>query len=366
MAIPFLDLKLQYEEIRNAVEPAVLELLASGSYILGQQVQSFEQKLAGYCGAEYAVGVASGTDALILILDALGVGPGDEVITTPFTFFATAEAISRVGATPVFVDIDPGSFNIDPEAVSGAITERTKAIMPVHLYGQPAEMDSLNAVAADAGLFVVEDACQAIGSEYNGRRAGSLGAAAAFSFYPTKNLGGVGDGGAVVTSDPEIASRIRLLRDHASPKRYYHTSLGYNSRLDAIQAAVLSIKLDHLDRWNAARRRVAERYRSLLGSLSLVLPEESRDVSHVYHLFTCRSRERDRVVASLAEDGIASGVYYPLPLHLQEAYRELGYGEGSLPAAEKASKEVFSLPIYPELTDSAVDAVAESIRRALS
>lgn len=365
MTIPFLDLKAQYESIKDEVESAVLEVLASGGYVLGPKVEALENEIAEYCETDYAVAVASGTDALILILDALGVGPGDEVITTPFTFFATAESISRVGATPVFVDIQPSSFNIDPEAVREVMTDRTKAIIPVHLFGRAAEIDEIDALAAGRGVAVIEDACQAIGARYKGKRIGSLGIAAAFSFYPTKNLGGMGDGGIVTTSDAKLASRIKLLRDHGSPKRYYHSALGYNSRLDAIQAVVLSIKLRHLDDWNEARRSRAARYSKPLGQFGIAVPEAGEADSHVFHLYTARSAHRDAIVEGLADAGIACGIYYPLPLHLQEVYRELGYAKGSLPEAEKASKEVFSLPLYPELTVTQVDEVVETISSVL-
>lgn len=366
MTIPFLDLKAQYEQIKEEVEASVLEVLRSGAYILGPKVGELEAEIAEYCGTRHAVAVASGTDALVLVLDALGIGPGDEVITTPFTFFATAESISRVGATPVFVDIEPGSFNIDPQAISGAITERTKAIIPVHLFGRPADMDPINAIAAGRDLVVIEDACQAIGAEYKGRRAGGIGRAAAFSFYPTKNLGGLGDGGMVTLDDADLTARIKLLRDHGSPKRYYHSALGYNSRLDAIQAVVLSIKLKYLDSWNEARLAIARRYSAGLEPLGIGVPKIEEGSSHVFHLYTARSNRRDEIVAVLHKSGVACGIYYPLPLHLQEVYKGLGYRKGSLPETERAAAEVFSLPIYPELGEDRVDEVVEIVENVLS
>ncbi|MHB0976689.1 MAG: DegT/DnrJ/EryC1/StrS family aminotransferase [Candidatus Aquicultorales bacterium] len=364
VAVPFLDIKTQYEEIKSEVEPAVLEVLSSAAYVLGPKVEAFEKALAEYCGTEQAIGLASGTDALILILDALGIGPGDEVVTTPFTFFATAESISRVGAKPVFVDIEPDTFNIDPRLVEKALSSRTKAIMPVHLFGRLADMKAINSLAEERGVHVIEDACQAIGASRDGVKAGALGTAAAFSFYPTKNLGAVGDGGAVTTNDPALADRIRLLRDHGSPKRYFHAALGYNSRLDAIQAVVLSIKLSHLDAWNDARRGLADRYSKSLEHLGITVPSSSDSGSHAYHLYTCRSRARDAIVGELQKRSIGCGVYYPLPLHLQEVYRKLGYHKGSLPEAERAAGEVFSLPMYPELTAVQVDETAEAVRSA--
>lgn len=364
-AIPFLDLKAQYNSIKSEVESAVLDVLRSGEYVLGPRVEAFEKRVADYCGTAYAVAVASGTDALVLTLQSLGIGPGDEVVTTPFTFFATAESISRVGAVPVFADIEPSSFNIDPNSIEGKITSKTKAIIPVHLFGRPADMDEINALASERGIAVIEDACQAMGASYKGRKAGSLGKAAAFSFYPTKNLGGVGDGGIITTDDFEIASKAKLLRDHGSTRRYHHRMIGYNSRLDAIQAAILSVKLRYLDVWNEERRSRAEKYSSLLGSLGLGVPDSGEDRLHVYHLYTIRSSQRDEIAEGFRKAGIGCGIYYPVPLHLQEVYEGLGYRRGSLPEAEKAADEVLSLPIYPELSDDQVEEVADIIRSVL-
>ncbi len=365
IAIPFLDLKAQYDGIKEEVEATVLEVLRSGEYILGPRVEAFEREVADYCGTKYAVAVASGTDALALILDSLGIGPGDEVVTTPFTFFATAESVSRVGAVPVFADIEPSSFNIDANSIEAKITSKTKAIIPVHLFGRPADMDEINALAAERGIAVVEDACQAMGASYKGKKVGSLGKAAAFSFYPTKNLGGVGDGGIITTDDFEIASRAKLLRDHGSTRRYHHREIGYNSRLDAIQAAILSIKLKRLDAWNGERRSKARKYSSLLGPLGLAVPDNGEDRVHVYHLYTVRSSRRDEIAEGLKKAGIGCGIYYPLPLHLQEVYEGLGYRRGSLPEAEKAAEEVLSLPIYPELADAQIEEVAAAVRSVL-
>jgi dTDP-4-amino-4,6-dideoxygalactose transaminase len=348
--IPVLDLQAQYKAIKNEIDAAVAEVLASGRFVLGPVVREFEERVAAYCGCEYAVGVASGTDALGLSVAALEVGPGDEVITTPFTFIATANTISRSGATPVFVDIDPQTYNIDPTAVKAALTERTKAIVPVHLYGQPADMDPILDLAQAHGLYVIEDAAQAIGARYKERPVGSMGHAACFSFYPTKNLGAYGDGGMIVTRDAALAGKLDVLRQHGSPKKYHAEVLGYNSRLDALQAAILGVKLDHLEDWNAARRQIAQRYDGLLHDLPVTTPYASPDRLHVYHQYTVRTARRDELAAHLKEREVGNMVYYPLPLHRQGLYLELGYAEGSLPESERASREVLSLPVYPELT----------------
>lgn len=359
-----MDIRAQYLELRNEIDAAVRDVFEESAFILGNRVASFENELASYCGTSAAVGVASGTDALVLVLDAWGIGPGDEVITSPFTFFATAEAIMRVGATPVFVDVDPVTFNIDPAAVEAAVTPRTKAIVPVHIFGQPAEMDTINAIAKKHGLAILEDACQAIGSEYRGKRAGALGDAAAFSFFPTKNLGGAGDGGAVTTNDTELAARVKLLRVHGSSRKYFHDLLGYNSRLDALQAAVLSVKLRKLDEWNERRRQAAALYAEVLADTPLVLPKEAKGVKHVYHLYVVRvpDGKRDELERFLSERGIGCGVYYPLPLHLQAACAALGYARGSLPEAERASTETLALPMSAHLSESQIGEVAEAVR----
>ncbi len=364
--IPVLDLKAQYQSIKEEIDSAVLDVMASGCFVLGPNVKALEAEVAEYAGCQYGVGVASGTDALRLSLAALGIGGGDEVITTPFTFVATANTISHAGARPVFVDIDPRSFNIVPAQIEGAITERTKAIVPVHLYGQPAEMQTIMDIARRHGLFVIEDCAQAIGAEDYGRRVGSFGDLACFSFYPTKNLGAFGDGGMVTTDDPEIAERITVLRQQGSKTRYYHDVLGFNSRLDEIQAALLRVKLRHLDDWQARRRQIAAGYDELLGNLGVETPFVRPGVTHVYHQYTIRSARRDELHEFLRERGVGAMIYYPLPLHLQKMYDDLGYAEGSLPVSEATGHEVLSLPMYPELTDEQVQAVADTIGEFLS
>jgi len=361
--IPILDLKAQYAAIEQEIDAAIKEVLLSGQFILGPAVRELEEKVAAYCECKYGVGVASGTDALRLTLMALGIGPGDEVITTPFTFIATANTISHCGARPVFVDIDPRTYNIDPAAIEAAITERTKAIVPVHLYGQPADMDPIMELAEAHGLYVIEDAAQAIGARYKGRRVGSIGHAGCLSFYPTKNLGAYGDGGMVVTNDAALAEKVDILRRQGCKRRKYHAEvLGFNSRLDSLQAAILKVKLKYLDDWNEARRWVAQRYNELLAGLPVTTPYESPDVYHVYHQYTIRAPQRDALAAHLKEHGIGTMVYYPVPLHQQELYASLGYGENSLPASETASQEVLSLPMYPELTEEQQAAVAQAIQ----
>jgi dTDP-4-amino-4,6-dideoxygalactose transaminase len=361
--IPILDLKAQHESIKGEINAAIVEVLESTQFILGPAVQELEQKVAAYCGCKYGVGVASGTDALRLTLTALGIGPGDEVITTPFTFIATANTISHCGAKTVFVDIDPRTYNIDPAAIEVAIAERTKAIVPVHLYGQPADMGPIMELAEAHGLYVIEDAAQAIGARYKGRRVGSIGHAGCLSFYPTKNLGAYGDGGMVVTNDAALAEKVDALRRQGGKKKYHAEVLGFNSRLDSLQAAILRVKLKYLDGWNEARRQVAQRYNELLaGCLPVTTPYESPYAYHVYHQYTIRALQRDALAAYLKERGVGTMIYYPVPLHLQELYASLGYGEGSLPASETASLEVLSLPMYPELAEEQQIAVIEIIR----
>lgn len=348
--VSLLDLTAQYEDIKPEIKQAVDNVLESGNYIMGPFVKSFEQAMAEYCGTKYAIGVANGTDALLLTLDALGVGAGDEVITTPFTFFASAEVISQLGATPVFVDIDPDTYNMDPAKLEAAITPKTKAIMPVHIFGQPVDMDEILEIANKHNVFVVEDACQAIGSRYKGKRIGSLGTAGCFSFFPTKNLGGYGDGGIVVTNDEELARKIQILRVHGSNPKYYHSVIGYNSRLDALQAAMLQVKLKYIDQWNQQRRDKAAIYNEALKDLSITLPYVKENREAVFHLYIIQTKYRDELMAHLKEHGIASGVYYPVPLHKQEVYSNLGYEDGSLAESEKASLGTMALPLYPELT----------------
>lgn len=365
--IPGFSLTRQNAELREPLLHALGKVVGEGGFILGENVQSLEAETAAYCGAKYAVGVASGSDALYLALLACGVGPGDEVITTPFTFFATAGAVARAGATPVFVDIDPATWNIDPAAIEAKITARTRAVIPVHLYGCPADMDLILALAAKHGLRVIEDAAQALGAAYKGKKIGALGAAGCFSFFPTKNLGAFGDGGMVVTNDPEIAARVRLLRVHGAKPKYHHHVLGVNSRLDELQAAVLRVKLPHLDGWNERRREIAARYGHLLQPVAdavgddLRLPTAPAYAYHVYHQYTLQTPRRDELRAFLQAHGVGTAVYYPLPLHLQPVFAPLGYREGDLPAAEAAAREVLSLPMFPELTDAEVQYVAATV-----
>ncbi len=369
MNIPLVDLKAQYLSIQPEIDAAIQRVIDNTAFIMGKEVAQFEEAFAEYCGVEYAVGVASGTAALFLALLAHGIGPGDEVITTPFTFFATGEAISQAGARPVFVDIDPVTYNIDPNLIEAAITPHTKAIMPVHLYGQPADMDAINAIADKHGLIVIEDAAQAHGSRYNGQRAGSLGHSACFSFYPSKNLGCYGDGGAVVTNDRQVVEEVAKLRNHGRVTKYEHDELGYGHRLDGIQAAILGAKLPHLDDWNGGRRDRAARYAELLADLPVVIPEHLPNTEPVYHCYTIRLEEdvdRDAVVNHLKARGVGVGVHYPIPLHLQPAYRFLELAPGAFPISEAMSNHVLSLPIYAELTDEQQDYVVDALREALS
>ena len=362
--VPMLDLKIQLQNIKDEILEVLTEILTSSQYILGPKVSEFEGKVAGYIGVPEAIGVASCTDALHLSLDSFGIGHGDEVITSPFTFFATAEAILYTGAQPVFVDIAPDTFNIDVNQVEEKITENTKAILPVHLYGHMADMKSIMNLARRHGLKVIEDCAQSFGAELNGEKAGSFGDAGCFSFYPSKNLGGYGDGGMIVLHDPQIAGTIRKLRNHGSKESYIHEKVGFNSRLDEIQAGILLVKLKHIDEYNRERRRKAALYTELLSD-KVTCPIEKKGIYHVYHQYTIRSPRRDEIQKRLREKGISSVVYYPVPLHLQEALRFLGYTRGDFPVAEKASQEVLSLPIYPELKESVVGEIAEIIRDAV-
>jgi dTDP-4-amino-4,6-dideoxygalactose transaminase len=335
--------------------------MARGLFVLGEEVTHLEDEIAHLCGVRHGVGVNSGTDALLLSLLALGVGPCDEVITTAFTFFATSETIALTGAKPVFVDIKPDSFNIDPAAIEAAVTPRTRAIIPVHLYGQLADMDAIKAIADRHGLAVLEDAAQGVGASYKGRPCGSFGNLAALSFYPTKNLGAFGDGGMVITNDDALAEKVRLLRSHGSGGSYYYRVLGYNSRLDEVQAAVVRVKLRHLPRWNDLRRRHAEIYNAKLDATDVKTPKELPERFHIYHQYTIRCAARDSLKEHLSHRGVDSGIYYPLPLHLQEVHADLGYGEGDLPHSEQAAKEVLSLPVYPELKREDIEYVADQI-----
>jgi dTDP-4-amino-4,6-dideoxygalactose transaminase len=363
MKIPLLDLKKQYEGIKTEVDAAIKNVVDNQNFILGEDVKSLETEIASYCGTRYAVGVASGTDALILSLMALGIKQGDEVITTPFTFIATAEAVSLLGAKPVFVDIDPQTYNINPALIEKAVTGRTKAIIPVHLYGQCADMDPILAIARKSGLKVIEDTAQAIGATYKGRKAGSMGDAGALSFFPSKNLGAFGDGGMVVTNDKELAEKIRMLRVHGSAVRYIHSAIGTNSRLDNLQAAVLRVKLKYLDTWLEARRAAAKYYNDRLKGLPLATPYVPEYNTHTYHLYTAKAASNpEKLIGSLVESGVESRAYYPIPLHLQECYKCLGYKGGDLPESEEASKHVFSLPIFPELSSESLDFIIDRIR----
>ncbi|MBM4043624.1 MAG: DegT/DnrJ/EryC1/StrS family aminotransferase [Planctomycetes bacterium] len=359
MKVPLLDLKRQYQSIRKDVDAAVGRVMESQFFILGPEVEAFEKEMAAYCGTKHAVGVASGTDGLLLALMAMGVGPGDEVVTSPFTFIATAESISRLGAKPVFVDIDPDTYNIRPDLIAQRITPRTKAILPVHLYGQCAEMDEINALARPRGLKVVEDTAQAVGADYKGRKSCSLGDAGCLSFFPSKNLGGAGDGGMVLTNDEGLAAKVRLLRAHGARQKYFHDIHGVNSRLDALQAAVLRVKLPHLDAWIRGRREKAAYYDQGLRAVARTPVVRH---PHVYHQYVIRVKNRDGLAKHLEQAGIGFGLYYPLPLHLQKCYAELGYKEGDLPASESAARDTIALPIFPELTREEQDYVISQIK----
>jgi dTDP-4-amino-4,6-dideoxygalactose transaminase len=367
MKVPFLDLKSQHAPLRGEIDDAIAEVIDEAAFAGGPFVVRFEADFATYCDSPHAVGVGSGTEALWLALLALGVGPGDEVITVPNSFMATAEAITYCGAKPVFVDVDERTYTMDPSALPKALTVRTKAIIPVHLYGQPADMDPILAFAREHGLFVIEDAAQAHGAEYQGRRVGTLGDAACFSFYPGKNLGAFGEAGAVVTKNAELQEKIRILRDHGQVRKYHHTMIGWNCRMDGIQAAVLRIKLRHLEKGNQLRRSHATQYdRAFDGIEEMVAPAQTAGVRHVYHIYAIRVQERDEVVRVLGEKGIGTGVHYPIPIHLQEAYRSLGYAQGAFPVAERCATELVSLPMFPELTTAQIATVAQHVREAVT
>ena len=392
MNIPLIDLKAQYESLSDELNKAALEVLSSANYILGKNVVEFEKEFAEYVGVKHAISVGNGTDALVIALKAMGIGEGDEVITTPFTFFATAESISAVGATPVFVDVDKNTFNIDVTKIEEKITSKTKAIMPVHIFGQSADMDEINKIAKKYNLLVIEDACQAIGGKYKGRNIGSLGDVACFSFFPTKNLGCAGDGGMIVTDNDDLAVIIRALRTHGSgengqkafnllngveedimqaesgndtvynPLKYYNYLIGYNSRLDAIQAALLRVKLKEIDNWNSKRREIVDIYNNEFKELDLVTPVCDDKNEHVYHMYILQSENRNEVLEKLKARGVATGVYYPVPLHLQKVYKNLGYKEGDMPVSEYLSHRTFAIPVYPELTEEQIKYIVESIK----
>lgn len=363
--INLVDLQRQFQAIKEEVFREIEKVYDSGQYILGPKVVELETKIAAKIGVTDAIAVGNGTDALVMVLDALGIGAGDEVITTPFTFFASAEAISRVGATPVFADVDPKSFNLDPVKVEKAITEKTKAIIPVHIFGQPVDMDEMNALAKKHKLTVIEDACQAFGASYKGKRAGSLADVACFSFFPTKNLGTIGDGGIITTSNAELAAKLRKLRMHGTSKKYYHDSIGYNSRLDEIHAAILLVVLERIDAWNGMRQGFADQYGRELASIKgLSCPAVSEDRTHIYHLYCLQSEKRDECLQLLQANSIASGVYYPQCLHLQEVYRSLGYSKGDFPEAEKLSDTLFAVPMHPFLYKEEQEKIIQTLKLA--
>jgi dTDP-4-amino-4,6-dideoxygalactose transaminase len=385
MNIPFLDLKTQFREIEHEVLPMVKEAMENAAFIGGPQVSGFETEFAAFCDSKYGVGVNSGTDALRFALMAAGVGPGDEVITVPHTFIATTEAISQVGAKPVFVDIDPKTYNMDPNKLgdylnkhskafgsglqppASGLQPRPKAVIPVHLYGQPANMDPILEIAKKKNLVVIEDACQAHGSLYKGKKAGSMGMVGCFSFYPGKNLGAYGEGGAVVTQSEDIANKIRMIRDHGQAKKYYHDMEGYNGRLDAIQAGVLRIKLRRLASWNESRRRNAQYYNELLSPIKgVTVPKEADGCRHVYHLYVILVDDRDGLQKYLNDKGVGTGLHYPVPLHLQKAYAYQGYKEGEFPVTESVAKRLLSLPMFPELTKAQIEYVADCIKQFMS
>jgi len=377
MTVPLLDLKAQYATIRGEICEAVARVLESQRFILGPEVEAFEKDIASYSQCKFGIGVSSGTDALLVALMAIGLEPGDEVITTPYSFFSTAGAIARLGGKPVFVDIDPATYNIDPAAIKAAITKQTRAIIAVHLFGQMADMDPIMEIARENLLYVIEDAAHAIGAEYRGRRAGAIGHLGCFSFFPSKNLGGFGDGGMVTTNHSALADRIQLLRNHGYRPKYYNPVVGGNFRLDALQAAVLRVKLKHLDYWTAARQRNAGNYRPLLRLAGLItsdsataaitdsqpvaLPLEYSGSRHVYNQFVIRCADRDELMAHLKTRGIGAEIYYPVPLHLQECFHDLGYRSGQLPVSERAAHEALALPVYPELPEGSLATVVEAI-----
>jgi dTDP-4-amino-4,6-dideoxygalactose transaminase len=365
MYVPLIDLKAQYREIKGEILQVIGQVCEGQGFILGPHVQKLEEEIAAYLEINHAIGVASGSDALLLSLMAMGVGPGDEVITTPYTFIATAGAISRLGARPVFVDILPQTLNIHPGQIEGRLTERTKAIIPVHLFGQCCEMGPILKLAGSHQIKVIEDAAQAIGAAHHDQNAGTMGDLGCFSFFPTKNLGGFGDGGMIIARDGDLARRLRRLRVHGSEERYYHKEIGCNSRLDELQAAVLRVKLHYLEKWNSARRERAKRYHQLFTNAALLsclkLPEVAPGNSHVFHQYVIRTQQRDKLRHYLKEKGVDTEIYYPVPLHLQACYQDLGHREGDFPESERLAKEALALPIYPELTDHQQSYVVEQI-----
>jgi dTDP-4-amino-4,6-dideoxygalactose transaminase len=367
MKVPFLDLKAQYESIRDEIAGAMQQVLDNTAFAGGPFVEHFEKDFATFCNCEFAVGVGSGTTALWMALSGLGIGRGDEVITVPNTFIATAEAISFSGAKPVFVDIDEQTYTIDPERIEDAITPRTKAVIPVHLYGQMADMDRIFQIARAHGLFVIEDACQAHGAEYKGCKAGSMGDVGCFSFYPGKNLGAYGEAGAIVTNNSELAEKMRMLRDHGQARKYHHSQIGWNARMDGFQGAVLSVKLKYLPAWNEARRRNAQLYGELLSDINnLIVPVEADYAKHIYHIYAIRTQNRDAFLRILAEKDIHCGIHYPIPIHLQQAYKSLGNRTGSFSVTEKYAKELISLPMFPELSEEQIQFVTNEIKHLIA
>ena len=386
MGVKLIDFTEQYAEIQKEVEERVLNVMRSTNYIMGQEVHSSEENIAKYLGVKYAISVANGTDALILSLAALGIKEGDEVITTPFTFFATAESIERVGAVPVFVDIDKETLNIDPALIEEKITERTKAILPVHIFGNPCDMDAINEIAIKHNLYVIEDACQAIGAKYKGKQIGALSDVSCFSFFPTKNLGGMGDGGLVATNNDNIAKIVKALKNHGSGvlgkealellnpdfkddakfiegfEKYYNYLIGYNSRLDEMQAAILNVKLKYIDEWNQKRRNIAARYKEKLNE-KFVFQKETDDSEMVYHIFSVQSKDKDEIIECLHREEIATGTYYPVPMHLQKVFLRLGYKEGDLPVVEEICKNIFAIPMFPELEQEKQDTIIKIMCR---
>ncbi|MDQ0255345.1 dTDP-4-amino-4,6-dideoxygalactose transaminase [Evansella vedderi] len=363
MNIPLMDLKAQYLSLKNEIMHAIERVIDSGQYIGGPEVRQFEQEMAAYTKAKYAVSTANGTDALVLALDACGIGPGDEVITSPYTFFATAEAIARVGATPIFADIDEKTYNLCPEKTEEKVTEKTKAIIPVHIFGQPADMEAFMDIAKLHNLYVIEDACQALGATYKGEPVGSIGHVGCVSFFPTKNLGGYGDGGIVVTNSKDIAEKVRLLAHHGSRKKYYHEIIGYNSRLDELQAAILRIKLKHLNEWNKLRQQKAAIYSKHLQDLELIVPFNHPDVRSVYHLYIIQSEKRQQLADYLKKKGVATGHYYPCPLHLQKAFSYLGYKESAFPISEVLSRRAVALPMFPQLKNEQQEYIISVLKK---
>jgi dTDP-4-amino-4,6-dideoxygalactose transaminase len=362
MNVPFLDLQAQYRSIKPELDSAIQAVLDKSAYVLGPAVAEFEKNFALYCHSDHCVGINNGTNALLLALKALGVGPGDEVITAANTFIATAAAIAHAGAKPVLVDVDPVGRTIDPNLIERAITSKTKVIIPVHLFGRTADMDPILAIAAKHNLFVLEDAAQAHGAKYKGRVAGAMGKLAAFSFYPGKNLGAYGEGGAVTTSDPELARRVRMLRDHGSEKKYYHEMLGYNARLEGIQGAVLGTKLRYLDKWNNGRNKVAQSYNRLLQDGPVGVPSMDNDYYQVFHLYVVEAKRREELMSFLQGRGVSTLIHYPVPIHLQKAFADLGYRAGDFPVTERLADQILSLPMFPELTDDQIAYVAASIK----